>query len=96
MQKDVAGKLRMEALPWEFKELLAKHMAYGAFEKHPKPYPLNNWRNGGDSALLIAAAERHILAYQRGETHDGDSQSHHLVAAAANLLMQAAVEELGQ
>ena len=93
MLKDVGAKLRMQALPWEFKELLAKHMAYGAFDKKPKAYPLHNWRKGGDPALLIAAAERHILAYQKGEKVEPDTCIRHLVAAAANLLMLAAKEE---
>lgn len=87
MLKHTGGKLRMECLPPEWKELLAKHMQYGAFEKKPMAYGLDNWRKGGDAKLLVAAAERHILAYQKGQFIDEESGSHHLVAAACNLLM---------
>ena len=87
MLKHTGNKLRMECLPPEWKELLAKHMQYGAFDKKPMAYGLDNWRKGGDPKLLIAAAERHILAYQKGEQIDAESGSSHLVAAACNLLM---------
>lgn len=87
MLKHTGGKLRMECLAPEWKELLARHMQYGAFDKKPMAYGLDNWRKGGDPKLLVAAAERHILAYQKGERVDEESGSHHLVAAACNLLM---------
>lgn len=87
MLKHTGGKLRMECLPPEWKELLARHMQYGAFDKKPQAYGLDNWRRGGDPKLLLAAAERHILAFQKGEVIDAESGSSHLVAAACNLLM---------
>lgn len=96
MLKHTGGKLRMECLPPEWKELLAKHMAYGAFEKKPKPYGLANWKKGGKASLLIAALERHLLAFQKGENIDSESGSHHLVAAACNALMLVVLQSEGK
>ena len=87
MLKHNGGKLHMECLPPLWKELLARHMEYGAFYKKPAPYGLGNWEKGGKVSLLLAALERHVLAFQQGETVDAESGSHHLVAAATNALM---------
>lgn len=94
--KQNAGKVPMELLPPRWKELLAEHLEFGARKKQPKPYGDGNWRKGGKASWLLAAAERHLTKFEKGENIDEESGSNHLVAAAANCLMLAELFELNR
>lgn len=52
-----------------------------------KKYGDHNWRLGIAHSRLIAAALRHIMYYQQGQTFDEESGIHHIAHAAVNLLM---------
>jgi hypothetical protein len=77
-----SGKLRLELVPVEATEAIARAMTYGAVK-----YGDWNWAQGIDHSRLYAAALRHMTAYFRGEDVDAESGNHHLDHALASLAM---------
>lgn len=82
-KKDDAQKPRYDLIPPHAELELAHVLTMGA-----EKYGANNWHQGGPESKTryIAAAQRHIAAYRRGETHDPESGRHHLAHAVASLM----------
>lgn len=76
-----AGKPRMELLPFEALEAVARVMAFGAVK-----YGDHNWRGGMAWTRLLGAALRHLGAWARGEKADPESGESHLAHAACCIL----------
>jgi Domain of unknown function (DUF5664) len=76
------GKLRLELVPVEAVEAIARAMTYGA-----NKYGDWNWSKGIDHMRLVGAALRHLTAYMRGEDLDKESNNSHLDHALASLAM---------
>jgi len=70
------GKVPLDLIPRSALELEAEVLAFGA-----KKYDRHNWRAGMDWNRLIAAAMRHIVAFNSGEDKDSESGIHHLAHA---------------
>ena len=81
-KKDAKDKLRTDLVPYEWGEALAEVLTFGADK-----YGDHNWKKGIPYSELIGAAERHILAFKKGEQQASDSQLHHLAHAVVDLLM---------
>lgn len=75
------GKPRMDLLPFEAIEEVAKVLGFGAARYSPW-----NWYAGFDYGRLIAASLRHISAFQQGQDNDPESNLSHIAHATANLL----------
>lgn len=75
-----ADKPPLHLLAGEWQNEVAAVMGYGA-----KKYAPNNWRKGGPWCEHLASAQRHILAFQCGETMDPESGRHHLAHAICSL-----------
>lgn len=78
--KHDAQKLRMDLLPPEAEIALATVLTYGADK-----YNADNWRKGLSFSRVLAAAQRHLNAYRRGEYSDEESGLPHLWHALCNL-----------
>lgn len=65
-----------------FVEGVAKCMMFGA-----NKYGRHNYLKGMQLTRLLAAAQRHIKAFEDGENIDSDSGLDHLTHAAANINM---------
>lgn len=63
-------------------EAIARVMTFGA-----KKYSRDNWRGGIAYSRLIAAAMRHISAFNRGEDIDPESGLSHISHALCCLMM---------
>jgi len=72
-------KLRMDLIPPEAIEELAKVLTYGA-----NKYEAHNWM-GVESHRYIAALMRHINAWRKGEECDQESGLKHLSHALCNI-----------
>lgn len=75
-------KLRVDLIPTEFIEEVAKVFTFGA-----KKYSPNNWKGFNESQQkeIIGSLLRHILEYQKGNKFDDESGLHHLAHAACNI-----------
>lgn len=62
-------------------EELAKVLDFGAKKYHPW-----NWAKGINYSRVIAAAKRHISAWENGIDIDEESKAHHLASAMCNLM----------
>jgi len=80
-RKDDAGKLRLELVPAEFIEWIAKVLQHGA-----EKYGEGNWQQGFDVKRLKGAFLRHYYAFEKGELIDPDSGLPHIDQAAVNAL----------
>ena len=80
-RKDDAGKLRLELVPAEFIEWIAKVLQHGA-----EKYGEGNWQQGIDIKRLKGAFLRHYYAFEKGELIDPDSGLPHIDQAAVNAL----------
>lgn len=78
--KNDDGKLRMDLIPAEVLEALAKVLTEGA-----KAYGDNNWQEGIGFRRVYAATQRHLTAYRKGEYIDHDSGLPHLWHAFTEL-----------
>ena len=74
-------KPRWELLPLKTVEDIVKVMTYGA-----KKYAPNNWKLVEPKERYLAAALRHITAWQSGEIIDPESGLPHLAHALTSLL----------
>lgn len=89
-QKFDADKARMELLPPEAMEKVARVFTYGA-----KKYAPWNFRKGMARTRLLGAALRHLFSWSRGEEQDSESGESHLAHAACCVLMLLDAELLG-
>lgn len=76
-----AGKLRLDLLPIEIIEEIAKVLTFGA-----NKYGAWNWTKGIVYSRLIGAALRHFFAFIRGEDKDPESGLPHLAHAITCML----------
>ena len=76
-----AGKSRLDLIPHEALEELGKVLAFGA-----NKYTAGNWANGINYSRLIAAAFRHLSAFNGGEDLDPESGLCHIDHAMCNLV----------
>lgn len=77
-------KPRMDLLPFEALEEVAKVLTFGA---NVKKYADNNWQKVENAdARYRAAMLRHFCADQRGKKHDAESGLLHAAHMAANAL----------
>ncbi len=79
--KHDSGKVRMDLIPLESLKGLAKVLEHGASK-----YGENNWQLGLDKSRLLAAALRHISAFQAGTLVDEESGLFHIDHALCNLI----------
>jgi len=78
------GKLRMDLIPPEADEELAKILTKGA-----KKYAPRNWELGMKWSTCVASLKRHLLAWEKGEDLDpetGESHMSHILCNAAFLV----------
>lgn len=87
-------KIRLELIPFEAVEEIAKVMTFGAKTK----YDDHNWRNGFKYSRLLGAALRHIFLWARGQNTDPESGLSHLAHAGCCILFLITheLEELGE
>lgn len=76
-----SSKPQLELLPRRGLEEIAKVLTFGAHK-----YDRDNWRKGLEWSRCIGAAQRHLLAYANGETHDPETGLSHLAHAGCNIL----------
>lgn len=81
IKRDI-NKPRMDLLPPEGLVRVAEVMGYGAAK-----YGDHNYRMGMRHGRLIAAAMRHITAYNNGEDRDPETGHTHIAHAGACVLM---------
>ena len=95
--KSDAGKLRMDLIPPEAVESLARVLTYGAtgvpFQAgcagKSDPYPERNWERGMAWSRVFAAINRHLWSWWAGEECDresGLSGIEHVLCCAAFLV----------
>lgn len=88
-RKDDMEKARMDLLPFESLEAVARVLTYGA-----KKYAPDNWKLvPGASERYQAAMLRHLSAHKRGEKIDPESGLSHLSHVACNALFLVYFEE---
>lgn len=75
------NKVRVDLLPTESMFEIAKVLTFGA-----NKYGEHNWRRGMAWSRVYAAAQRHMMKWNAGETHDEESGENHLAHAAVNLI----------
>jgi hypothetical protein len=83
-------KVRLELLPTEALEEIAKVLTFGA-----KKYDDNNWRKGFKWLRVIGATFRHLYAWVRGESKDPETGISHLAHAGCNILFLITFEKTG-
>lgn len=79
--KHDSGKPRLELLPSEALEEIAKVLTFGA-----EKYDDWNWAKGFKYSRLLGALLRHVLAFMRGEDKDPETGLSHLAHAGANIV----------
>lgn len=82
------GKVRVDLIPTESLFAVAEVLTFGASK-----YGEHNWRKGMAWSRLYAAAQRHMMKWNAGETHDEESGKNHLAHACVNLLMLLSYEK---
>lgn len=80
--KHDGDKLRMDLIPPEAIESLAKVLTFGA-----KKYEDRNWEKGLKFSRLFGATMRHLWAWWRGETNDPETGFCHLEHALCCVAM---------
>jgi hypothetical protein len=81
-QKFDAGKPRMELLPFDVLEEIAKVLTFGA-----EKYAPDNWKMVPDlQHRYTGALLRHLAAWQRGEKTDSETGLSHLAHVGCNAL----------
>jgi hypothetical protein len=87
--KHDGSKVPLDLIDTKFLLALGQVLAFGA-----NKYGRHNWRGGIVESRLIAAALRHLLAYNGGEDLDPESGLPHLAHASACLMMLVAQHEV--
>lgn len=85
-------KIRLELLPTEALEEVAKVLTFGA-----KKYGDWNWAQGMSWSRLMGAAMRHLFAFARRESNDPETNLSHMahLACCAIFLLTYQLKELG-
>jgi hypothetical protein len=84
-----AGKLDYTLVPWDGLEEIVKVLEFGA-----KKYARENWRYvEGAEQRYLAAAIRHLVAYQIQQPTDEETGISHLAHAGCCLLFLLALEK---
>lgn len=87
--KHDAGKLDYTLVPWDGLEEIVKVLEFGA-----KKYARDNWRFvKGAETRYMAAALRHLIAYQMADEVDPETGLSHLAHAGCCLLFLLALEK---
>jgi len=86
-----ACKSRMDLICPAMLEELGYNLLYGAVK-----YSENNWRRGIPFSGLIAAAHRHLNAFQQGVDRDPESGIHHLIGAIFSCMAVYSLQEVHQ
>jgi hypothetical protein len=86
-----ADKARMDLLPFEVLEEVAKVLGFGAVKYHAW-----NWFSGFDYSRLQASTLRHISAFQQGQDNDPESGINHLSHAICGLMFLRALQIHGK
>ena len=89
-RKETRGKLRLELVPPELMEHMARVLEYGA-----RKYGDENWRRGLPYSFFYAAALRHLLAWYAGDDDDEESKLPHLAHAVCNLVFLLCYQDWG-
>lgn len=84
------GKPRLDLVRPEFTEGVAAVLAFGSVK-----YAAWNWAKGIEYSRLIAALERHIAAFKRGEDIDPESGLPHLDHAACCMMFLSCFQKWG-
>lgn len=71
-----AEKPRFDLIPPLAEEEMVRVLTFGA-----QKYAPDNWRKVDDPERYVAAALRHINAYRSGQSHDTETELHHLAHA---------------
>ncbi len=79
--KDDGKKVDFTLLPYRPLSEIAEVLQFGVGK-----YARNNWRKGFAHERLLAAALRHLLAYNEGEDNDPETGINHLAHAGCMLL----------
>jgi hypothetical protein len=75
-------KARWDLLPWDEIEDIVDVLTYGA-----KKYDADNWKSVSDPFnRYFSAMHRHIRAWDSGQSHDVETNKHHLAHAMCCLL----------
>jgi hypothetical protein len=82
------GKPRLELVPREGIEEIAKVFAFGA-----EKYGENNYRGGINYSRLVGAALRHVYAFMSGEDKDPETGLSHMAHAGCCCLMLLQMEQ---
>lgn len=82
-----AGKLDYTLVPWDGVEEVVKVLAFGA-----NKYARDNWKHV-ESQRYLAAAFRHLVAYNKGELTDSETGLSHLAHASCCVLFMLAMEK---
>lgn len=82
------GKLRLDLIPPEVEEALAKVLTFGA-----EKYNEENWKKGIQYKRVYGAIKRHLLAWRKGEMLDSESGMPHLWHALTELSFLVYYEE---
>ena len=88
--KNDKQKIDLSLIPKVFLNAVAK-----AFMVGEKKYGRYNYCKGHEASQLIAAAMRHLTAWNEGEENDPEDGQPHLGAAGACLAMALRQQELG-
>lgn len=78
-------------LPWDAIEQVVRVMQFGA-----QKYAARNWERGLEHSRTFAAAQRHLIAFHRGERLDPETQLDHRAHAACEMLFALAFEARGR
>lgn len=82
------GKVPFELLPEDVLEEVARVLAFGA-----RKYAPRNWEKGIAHSRTYGAARRHMVAFfQKGETLDPETRTHHYANAICELAFALAFE----
>lgn len=68
---------RYDLIPPEFEDALARHYGKGCLK-----YADRNWESGYKWHLSYRALRSHLNHWQRGESYDPETGTHHLIAVA--------------
>lgn len=88
-RKHDTGKPDYTLLPWDAVEQIVKVLDFGA-----RKYARDNWKHVSDGETrYLAAAFRHLAAYNRGEKVDSETGLSHMAHAGCCILFLLALEK---
>lgn len=75
------GKIPLDLISSEALSQLGAVLGFGA-----KKYASHNWRKGIAYSRVYAAVQRHLLAWNNGQTNDGETGLNHLAHAMCGIM----------